>query len=107
VANGQPTDRVYYPIRKDKTAFDDGDTQRKIVKQFGAAAVKWIAEKQPYFGGDNLVWTLHEIDRVDKHIELQSLATGSGVSNVTVMGGTTIGGVHRTMHIGPRGPRLY
>jgi hypothetical protein len=104
VANKQSTDGVYYPIRKSKTAFDSTGTQGNIVKQFGADAVAWIATQQPYLGGDDLVWAVHEIDRVDKHIELQALNAGSGLSGGLIMGGTFIGGVHRTMIIGPREP---
>jgi hypothetical protein len=94
VANGQPTDGIYYPIRQSKTAFESTGTQGAIVKQFGAAAVAWLTAQQPYFGGDNLVWAIHEIDKVDKHIELRSVHPTASPGNITIIGGSVHPGIN-------------
>lgn len=102
IKNHQPPERVYYPVRKDKTAFYSSGSYGTIEATFGVDVAKWFARQQPYFGGDDLVWSIHEIDRMDKHTELVPVAAQSqGVMGPIVIGPAGFSGKIHSITIGP------
>ena len=68
-------ERVAFPIRKDREAFDSVAKKGKI-NNLGSDAVSFIDRLKPYGGGDGVAafWRVHRLDIVDKHRAL--LTTG-------------------------------
>lgn len=61
---------LYFPISKTKEIFEDYG--RKKMKALSLADQATIASLQPYGGGDNLLYILHELDRRRKHYRLNA-----------------------------------
>ena len=47
----------------------------KKIRKLPQAAVQIIHELKPYLGGNNLLWSLHQLDIIDKHRALIPIAT--------------------------------
>ena len=75
IANGgSPAGHTCFPICdpliKDPQAFLE-----KSVKGMRQDAIKDIAAWEPYKGGNDTLWLLHELDRLDKHREILGIGT--------------------------------
>jgi hypothetical protein len=60
-----PGKSTYFPIYRDLDAFKNDRGQREVL--FGITATERIDGLQPYKGGDEALWRLHELDIIDKH----------------------------------------
>jgi len=72
----EPGGGVYFPISnsaKEYEAESGGKT-----KGVPGEAKKMIDSIYPYFGGNNALWALHQLDRVDKHRLLPTVAMRVG-----------------------------
>lgn len=78
--NGHPDSRsTYFPFGNDLQDFVSASTQRKV-SRLTKAAQDIIAAQEPYRGGNDLLWSLHALDLMDKHRQLIPVqSTGSGV----------------------------
>jgi hypothetical protein len=65
-ARGDLTDRIYFPICKTLEQYKSAFGKREIY-QVGDAAVKLLRSVQPHITGDDTLWHINELDRVDKH----------------------------------------
>ena len=68
----EPSRRVEFPIARDHAAYEDG--KAKKVEGMRPLAVKHIDNLQPYKGGNQLLWRIHELDNIDKHRTLFTVA---------------------------------
>lgn len=60
--------------------FESTGTQRKV-SRLSSAAKDLIAAQKPYRGGNDLLWSLHALDLMDKHRQLVPVqSTGSGIA---------------------------
>jgi hypothetical protein len=81
IRNGRNEKDVYFPISKSKEIFEtDG---RKKIKKLSEVDQNTIAQLNPYRGGHQWLWPLHEIDRKRKHIRLSAF---TGTSTKVVLG---------------------
>lgn len=78
VRNGKSDKGVYFPISKSKAIFEE-DGMRKKIRKLSDADKAAIADLKPYRGdgGDNLLFGLHEADRVRKHVRLGAFGTAN------------------------------
>jgi hypothetical protein len=69
---------IYFPIAENKLKYDD----QKRSQTFGMSpqAIAAIDAIKPYGGGNNVLWHLHALNRVDKHRLI--LTAGSAVRSV-------------------------
>ena len=86
--NGFPRSRsTYFPFGNDRHHFESSGVQDKV-RRLSQEAKDLIATEKPYRGGNDLLWSLHALDLMDKHRQLvPTQSTGSGV----VFSGTTSG----------------
>lgn len=63
--NKTPSRRVEFPIAKDRDTYE-ADKAGKV-KGIRPEAVKAIDALQPYKGGNDTLWRIHELDNIDKH----------------------------------------
>jgi hypothetical protein len=75
IANGGSPGRdtcfpIWGPLNKDPNGFF-----YKSVKGIRPDAIKDIAAQEPYKGGNDKLWLLHELDRLDKHREILGIGT--------------------------------
>lgn len=68
----EPTRRVEFPIAKDLATYE-AEKPRKV-DGMGPLAIKHIDNLKPYKGGNEALWRLHELDNIDKHRMLFTLA---------------------------------
>jgi hypothetical protein len=68
-ANGKTPDRPEYPIHETFQKYQRAISGAKkgLVAQLGNPAMNIIDSTQPYLGGEDKFWILHELDRIDKH----------------------------------------
>jgi hypothetical protein len=64
-AGNEPGGGVYFPISNSVREYEaeSGGKTKGIPEE----AKKIIDAIHPYFGGNNVLWSLHQLDRVDKH----------------------------------------
>jgi hypothetical protein len=72
VAGNMPTSDTMFPIAKDINAYESSKIGK--VKGMRSEAVKAIDALKPYKGGNDLLWRIHELDIIDKHRHLFSVA---------------------------------
>lgn len=71
--NGKSTKQVYFPFAKTREDFGSSGVQRKI-RNLSTADQEVIRALEPYLGGKGeLLFALHDLDRVEKHINLVTL----------------------------------
>lgn len=73
LANSKTTSGVSFPITSNKVEFGGTDAQRRI-RKLSSSAKTFIRSLRPYKGGNDLLWALHAIDRVDKHLYLRQFS---------------------------------
>lgn len=61
---------IYDPAMKEPESF----FARKV-QGMGPEAIKAIEDLKPYKGGNDMLWLLHELDRLDKHREIIGIGT--------------------------------
>jgi hypothetical protein len=96
---GEVTSQTYFPICKTAPKYE-AESKGKI-KGMSPAAVSYIDGLQPYQGGNDDLWTLHELDIIDKHKLL--IVAAYGPSSVMIAAPTTPAGQHVAEVIGPIG----
>lgn len=82
---------VYFPFGQDEDAFVVQAKER--CKKIPIEAVAMIHALKPYKGGNELLWSIHEMNRADKHRELApiNLRTGSNsLTYLTVLSGLAL-----------------
>jgi hypothetical protein len=67
IDNGKSTSSVSFPVARDENELGKPPAQRKIHK-LSTKARAFIIGLKPYKGGNDHLWAIHEIDRVDKHL---------------------------------------
>lgn len=67
--NGRTMTSVYFPIAASGDEYRAAETQRKI-KKLAPNAKAFIDGLQPYKGGNDRLWALNEVEKVDKHRNL-------------------------------------
>ena len=89
-ANGSvPNDRTDFPIRKGPTEYEN-TTKRPKIEGISPGAVGILDSIKPYKGGNDTLWTLHQLDVFDKH--RLPIVTALVVDRVTITkaeGGTS------------------
>jgi hypothetical protein len=68
----EPSRRVEFPIAKDKAAYES-DSPRKV-EGMRPEAIEAIDRLKPYKGGNETLWRIHELDNIDKHRSLFTVA---------------------------------
>jgi hypothetical protein len=63
--NGRPMTGVYFPIAA--SAGDFAASAPSKVKKFSAEGRAFVAGLRPYKGGDDFLWAINEINKIDKH----------------------------------------
>lgn len=81
-AGNMPTRETAYPIFKDASAAHKFFQKSKAkpdpkIKGVPGAAVQLIEATNPYQGGNNQLWAVHELNNIDKHRLLITVATES------------------------------
>ena len=66
-----------FPICHSKEAFESNQSRRYL----DARAWEFIASLEPFKCGDDLLWWLHSIDRIDKHRRLSVIQHGPPVNH--------------------------
>lgn len=75
IKNGFPdASDTYFPFAASREIYESKSVQKKI-RKLPQAAVQIIHELKPYLGGNNLLWSLHQLDIIDKHRALIPIAT--------------------------------
>lgn len=79
--HGFPDSRsTYFPFGRSRDHFET-DAIKKKIKRLSPAAQAMVALQKPYRGGDDMLWSLHALDLMDKHQKLVPVySTGSGVA---------------------------
>src|ERR1700677_3025165 len=72
----EPGGGVYFPISNSANEYEAESGGR--TKGVPDEAKKIIDSIHPYFGGNNLLWALHQLDRVDKHRLVPTVAMRVG-----------------------------
>lgn len=80
LANGRtPNKNTFFPIHDTKVAFDNARKQRE--QEIGIQATDLLNELKPYAGGNDMFWSLHHLDIIDKHrFLITTVASNVGVS---------------------------
>jgi hypothetical protein len=68
----EPSRRVEFPIAKDVVTYE-AEKARKV-EGMRPVAIKAIDSVKPYKGGNDPLWRIHELDNIDKHRTLFSVA---------------------------------
>jgi hypothetical protein len=68
----EPSRQVEFPIAKDFATYE-ADKPRKV-KGMRDIAIRHIDNLKPYNGGNQLLWRIHELDNIDKHRMLFTVA---------------------------------
>ncbi len=68
----EPSRRIEFPIAKDFATYES--TKARKVEGMRQEAIEAIDRLKPYQGGNDLLWRLHELDNIDKHRTLFSVA---------------------------------
>jgi hypothetical protein len=68
----EPSRRIEFPIAKDLAAYES--TKARKVVGMRQEAIEAIDRLKPYQGGNDLLWRVHELDNIDKHHTLFSVA---------------------------------
>lgn len=74
-SDGVSNPRVYFPICRNEDAYKDEAPQK--TKGLPKEAKDFIDGIGPYGGNDDLLWGLHELDRIDKHHLLLAITARS------------------------------
>jgi hypothetical protein len=99
--SGKATRQTAFPFGRTKSAFER--ELPKKTEKMSPAAVKLICDCEPYptssdyFGGNDILFALHELNRADKHFRLVpiNLQTTANMSELAVYSG-------RVLTLGPR-----
>jgi hypothetical protein len=95
VKNGQSdTGGTYFPFGRSKHVFEFPDTQLKI-KKLSPEAAALVRGLEPYQGGNDLLWSLHELDIIDKH---RALVSVTAVRGGDIIGNTRITGLREGLN---------
>jgi hypothetical protein len=76
----QPRRRTGFPVADSVEEFES-DAAGKI-KGVSARAYRFIRRLKPYKGGREFFWTIHELDRLDKHQSI--IPVGAAYTHVTI-----------------------
>ncbi|GAC1666826.1 MAG: hypothetical protein NVS9B4_22580 [Candidatus Acidiferrum sp.] len=68
----EPSRRVEFPIAKDINRYQEEKARK--VEGMRPEAVEAIDKLKPYKGGNDALWRIHELDNIDKHRTLFSVA---------------------------------
>lgn len=68
----EPSRRIEFPIAKDFDTYESEKTRK--VEGMRPIAIKAIDNVKPYKGGNEPLWRIHELDNIDKHRTLFSVA---------------------------------
>lgn len=82
---------VYFPFGQNEAGFV-GQAEQKC-KKVSTEALAMIRALKPYKGGNDLLWSIHEMNRADKHREIVpiNLRTGSNsLTYLTVLSGLVL-----------------
>ena len=60
---------INFPFGRTKDVFETAAAKAEIKAAFGSG-LDVVKELQPYKGGNDLLWALHDLDRRNKHIDL-------------------------------------
>jgi hypothetical protein len=71
-SGSEPSRRVEFPIAKDSATYE-AEKARKV-KGMRQLAIQAIDNVKPYKGGNDALWKIHELDNIDKHRTLFSVA---------------------------------
>jgi hypothetical protein len=63
-----------FPVASDQSEFERAEVQKSI-KKLSAEAIAMIHAVKPYQGGEDLLWSLHKLDKTDKHRMLCPIAS--------------------------------
>jgi len=79
--NDHPGSRsTYFPFGNSREHFESASVQDKV-RSLSPDAQRLMAEQRPYRGGDDLLWSLHALDLMDKHRQLVPVhSMGSGAA---------------------------
>jgi len=77
------TSGTYFPFGKDETIFER-ELARKC-KNLPSLAREMIRAVKPYKGGNDLLFTLHDLNRADKHVRLCAVNVSTGANLATYL----------------------
>jgi hypothetical protein len=85
LGGGTPDRRTLFPISNSAQHYASSVGQGKIA-HIHVDAEKVLKSVQPYVSGDNTLWHIHELDRVDKHRLVLTVAMYTNAWGVDVIG---------------------
>jgi hypothetical protein len=68
----EPSRRIEFPIAKDEATYE-AEKARKV-EGMRPEAIEAIDRLKPYKGGNDALWRIHELDNIDKHRSLFTVA---------------------------------
>ncbi len=80
-----PFDHVYFPISDSASKYEAGKARQ--IKGMRQDAIDAIDAIKPYKGGNDILWRLHSLNKIDKHRLL--LTAGSTLESVDIAGDMT------------------
>lgn len=84
---GKELNLIYFPVARDQVAFNAGDYKGKeFVKRISASERAIIEFVKPYKGGNELLWSLHDLDIMRKHKRLLEVDANPAKFNITGWG---------------------
>jgi hypothetical protein len=72
VLHSGTSEKTYFPFARDANEFEK--ELREKTKKLSPDAVSMIRAVKPYRGGNDLLWSLHDLNRRDKHIAILPVA---------------------------------
>jgi hypothetical protein len=73
---------IYFPIQQSERAFESPGSKGAIQAQFGLDVLEFLVELKPYQGGNDVLWAVNELDRIDKHQAIIKLKFAHQVTSV-------------------------
>ena len=73
------TKDVYFPFGRDRDRFEASAKEK--IRKLSPAAQRFICDLKPYKGGNDLLWSIHSLNLMDKH---NLLVPMGGVSNINM-----------------------
>ncbi|NNF14661.1 MAG: hypothetical protein HKN72_15650 [Gemmatimonadetes bacterium] len=76
--------RVYFPIARDADTYEKG--KRRKLDGASDAAIAAVDELEPYQGGNDTLWTMQQLNNVEKHRLLVTVGAQAGGVNLGQLG---------------------
>ncbi|WP_148043110.1 hypothetical protein [Methylocystis hirsuta] len=97
-SNNESVDKVAFPFAESSCKFNKAMEERKF-SRCGEKAITIAKKIEPYKGGNNLLFAIHQLDISDKHHMLLPVANGVGMPIIDTWTGSIVGDPSRPSSI--------